>query len=237
VMKERSRIAREIHDSLAQGLAAIGLHVSAIQSEPSAAGRERHVQKARQLVETNLAEARRSVWDLHPQYLDRQDLVSALGRIAADLGEHAKVRIAIRSTGSPFPLPADVEKNIFRIAQEALANAVRHASARQIEIEMVFERHQVRITIADDGRGFDPGAVSDGFGLTSMRERAAHVGAAFELQSRPTGGTRVMVDVPATSDQPPVVAHAHALVRAIRRRAANLSRSSARARTKGHWSS
>ncbi|PYR16618.1 MAG: hypothetical protein DMF98_27930, partial [Acidobacteria bacterium] len=96
VMKERSRIAREIHDGLAQGLAAIGLHVSAIQSEPSAAGRERHVQKARQLVETNLAEARRSVWDLHPQYLDRQDLVSALGRMAADLGEHAKVRIAIQ---------------------------------------------------------------------------------------------------------------------------------------------
>src|SRR5205823_8241924 len=124
VMKERNRIAREIHDSLAQGLAAIGLHVSAIQSDPSEAGRERHVQKARQLVEANLAEARRSVWDLHPQYLDRHDLFSALSRMAAELGEATNGRIRVRTAGAPYRLSSDVERNLFRIAQEAVTNAI-----------------------------------------------------------------------------------------------------------------
>lgn len=203
VMKERNRLAREIHDSLAQGLAAIGLQVSAIQTEHSESARARHAQKARELVEANLAEARRSVWDLHPQYLDQHDLVSALGRLAADLDDPANARVRVRTSGPPVLLSADVEKNVFRIVQEAVANAVRHAAARQIEIDLRVERGQVRITIADDGRGFHAAEISDGFGLTSMRERARHIGATLHIESQPTKGTSVAVAVPAASPKRP----------------------------------
>jgi signal transduction histidine kinase/ligand-binding sensor domain-containing protein len=199
VMKERNRLAREIHDSLAQGLAAIGLHVSAIQTEQSEDARGRHAQKARELVEANLAEARRSVWDLHPQYLDRQDLVSALGRLAADLDDPAIARVHVRALGPPVLLSADAEKNVFRIVQEAVANAVRHAAAHQIDIDLRVERGQVHITITDDGRGFDATEISDGFGLTSMRERAVHIGAALHIESQPMKGTSVGVVVPAAA--------------------------------------
>ena len=203
VMKERNRLAREIHDSLAQGLAAIGLHVSAIQTDQSEDARARHAQKARELVDANLAEARRSVWDLHPQYLDQQDLVSALGRLAADLDDPAKARVRVRTSGPPVLLSADAEKNVFRIAQEAAANAVRHAAARQIDIDLRVERGQVHLTIADDGRGFDAAEISDGFGLTSMRERATHIGGALHIESQPMKGTSVAVAVPAASPKRP----------------------------------
>ncbi len=203
VMKERNRLAREIHDSLAQGLAAIGLHVSAIQTEGSEDARARHAQKARELVDANLAEARRSVWDLHPQYLDRQDLVSALARLAADLDDPASARVRIRTSGPPVLLGAAAEKNVFRIVQEAVANAIRHAAARQIDIEVRVERGQLHVTIADDGRGFDAAGSSVRFGLTSMRERAAHIGGALHIQSQPAKGTSVAVVVPAASPKRP----------------------------------
>jgi signal transduction histidine kinase/ligand-binding sensor domain-containing protein len=211
VMKERSRIAREIHDSLAQGLAAIGLHLSAIQNDGSTVRRERHVAKARQLVEANLAEARRSVWDLHPQYLDRTDLISGLERMAADLGENANVSIAVRTAGPTHRLDRNIEKNVFRIAQEAVANAIRHAAARRIEIELRFEREQAQIFIRDDGRGFDQAATAGGFGLTSMRERAAHIGAALRVRSDALEGTSVTVTIPVA---PPERAPALALAAA-----------------------
>jgi signal transduction histidine kinase/ligand-binding sensor domain-containing protein len=234
VMKERNRIAREIHDSLAQGLAAIGLHLSAIQSDRRDIWRERHVQKAQQLVEANLAEARRSIWDLHPQYLDRHDLVSGLGRLAADLGENPNIRITTRVSGTARALTADVEKNVFRIAQEAVANAIRHAAAGRIDIEVSFERDHVRITVSDDGLGFDPPAVSSGFGLTSMRERAAQIGAAFLLESRPQAGTSVSVTVPAGSpDRSLAMARVRAMSSAMRGRAGSLLKIISRLRAPG----
>jgi ligand-binding sensor domain-containing protein/signal transduction histidine kinase len=223
VMKERNRIAREIHDSLAQGLAAIGLQLAAIENDRSDSGRERHVQKARQLVEANLGEARRSVWDLSPEYLDRRDLLSALGRMATDLGENANIRIGVHTSGSPYPLGAVVEKNVFRIAQEAVANAIRHAAAHQIMLEVRFERHQAHITITDDGRGFDQSAASGGFGLTSMRERAAQIGATLHVESRPLAGTSVTVMVSAAPPaRRPVPVRAAAVADALRQLAPGL---------------
>jgi signal transduction histidine kinase len=180
--------------------------VSAIQNEPSDDARARHARKAGQLVEANLAEARRSVWDLHPQYLDQGDIVAALSRMAADLGEHANVSIAVRPSGTLRPLSDEIEKNLFRIAQEAAANAIRHAAARQLTIALRFTRHDLQMTVSDDGRGFDPAATSNGFGLTSMRERAEQIGASFRVESRPLAGTSVVVTVPLARkrEQPPL---------------------------------
>jgi len=222
VMKERNRIAREIHDTLAQGLAGIGLHLSAIQDDPAAVTRERHVEKARQLVETNLAEARRSVWDLHPQYLDRHDLVSALSRMAAELGEATNGRIRVRTAGAPYRLSSDVERNLFRIAQEAVTNAIRHAAARRVDIEVRFDPDRTHVAIADDGRGFDPNAAHDGFGLTSMRERASQIGAALSLESGPSSGTRVTLVVPRVASGGSRVPRIAALARAARMRVRRL---------------
>jgi signal transduction histidine kinase/ligand-binding sensor domain-containing protein len=223
VMKERNRMAREIHDGLAQGLAAIGLHLSAIEGDRSDAGRERHLQKARQLVEANLGEARRSVWDLHPQHLDRHDLISAFDRMTADLAENATVHISVRATGPAYALTPEVEKNLFRIAQEAVANAVRHAGAHEIVVDVCFDGPYVHITVSDDGRGFDSTAAPDGFGLTSMRERAAQIGATLRVDSRPAAGTRVMVSVPAAPfNRRSLVARIRSFTYAIGRRAAAL---------------
>jgi signal transduction histidine kinase/ligand-binding sensor domain-containing protein len=211
VMKERNRMAREIHDTLAQGLAAIGLHLSAIQSDGSPDRRERHVEKARRLVEANLTEARRSVWDLHPQYLEYGDLLVGLMRMAADLVENTTLPIQVRTSGVARRLGADIEKGLFRIAQEAVANAVRHADARQVRIDLGFERDRVQLTVSDDGKGFDPAHLSDGFGLTSMRERAAQIGSELRIESRPLGGTSVTVSVSTLDGGSPTL---HALVTA-----------------------
>jgi signal transduction histidine kinase/ligand-binding sensor domain-containing protein len=219
VMKERNRMAREIHDTLAQGLAAIGLHLSAIQSEGSAATREQHVATARRLVEGNLAEARRSVWDLHPQYLERSDLSSGLTRMVADLAESTNVQIDVRTSGNARRLPAEVEKGLFRIAQEAVANAIRHAAARQIRIELDFRGSRVLLTVSDDGQGFDPAGSSRGFGLTSMRERAVQIGSELRIDSPPRAGTSVTVSV-STANGGPATERVAAFVRRMGQRMA-----------------
>jgi signal transduction histidine kinase/streptogramin lyase len=221
VMKERNRIAREIHDTLAQSLAAIGLHLTAIQHDRSAARRERQVENARRLVEASLAEARRSVWDLHPQYLDRGDLIAGLARMAADLGENANVRVDLRTSGIVRRMSAEVERNLFRIAQEAVANAIRHAAPRQVGIELRFDRDRAHVRVVDDGRGFDPASPSEGFGLTSMRERAAQIGATLQLESRPLAGTSVTVTIP-VADGGPVMARPAAIARATAQQIAKL---------------
>jgi signal transduction histidine kinase/ligand-binding sensor domain-containing protein len=196
VMKERNRIARELHDTLAQGLAGIGLQLSAIDQECSAASREQHVKMARRLVKASLADAKRSVWNLRPEYLDRRNLVAGLARLAADLGEGGDVHIDVRTSGIARTLESEVEMNVFRIAQEAVANAIRHGAARQILIDLQFDDDTARLTVADDGRGFDPASQSDGFGLTSMRERAAQIGAVLHIESLPSAGVSVTLTIP-----------------------------------------
>ena len=218
VMKERNRIAREIHDGLAQGLAAIGLHLSAIQADRPGSDHDRHLEKARQLVVANLGETRRSVWDLHPQYLERNDLVSGLRRMAVDLGESANVAASVRTVGVPYPLSEQVERNVFRIAQEAVANAIRHAAARQVTVEVRFERRHLRLAVADDGHGFDLAAASEGFGLTSMRERAAQVNGTLRVDRLQPSGTSVTVTVPVIPrDRWPALSRALALFRTARK--------------------
>jgi signal transduction histidine kinase/streptogramin lyase len=195
VMKERNRIAREIHDTVAQGLAAIGLNLAAIEHEPSEDRRERHLGKARGLVETTLAEAHRSIWDLYPRHLESDDLIAGLTAMARDIGEHANIRIDLATAGTVRRLRADVQRNLFRIAQEAVANAIRHAGARRIEINLDFRANVVHLTVRDDGRGFDAARAAAGFGLKSMAERAADIGAMLRVESQPAAGTSVIVSV------------------------------------------
>jgi PAS domain S-box-containing protein len=196
VLDERNRMAREIHDTLAQGFAGIiaQLQAARLALERNAAGVAPILNAALLQARQGLAEARRSVWALRPHVLEGGDLAAALHRLVDSAPADVEVRLAVE--GTPRPLSAETEVNLFRIAQEALANALKHARARRVEVSAQFALDHVRLQVADDGCGFVPSAETRGFGLVSMRERADRIGARFTLTSAPGQGTGVRVSLP-----------------------------------------
>jgi two-component system NarL family sensor kinase len=218
-IEERNRLAREIHDTLAQGLAAITLQLETADALAETRPERAHtaIQKALTLARRNLEEARRSVMDLRAAPLQDRTLPEALAALAngeapespvalaQQMGDTASSSPVVQYTYTPladFPvLPARVEAGIYRIAQEALANARRHASARQIEMTLGADENQVHLMIQDDGVGFDPDTVvsssgEEHFGLASMSERARILGGTICIQSEPGAGTYIYVSAP-----------------------------------------
>src|SRR5215831_1788858 len=196
VLDERNRIAREIHDTLAQGFVAISIYLESVDETLSGyppLARE-HLDRARGLVRDSLADARRLVWELRPKSLEEGGLADALSNAAGEkLGRPVKVEIR----GRARRLSDEVETNLLRIGQEALANAATHAEAKQVELELAFDADSVRLRVRDDGRGFDPDVSADSgrdhFGLKGMRERAEKLGGHFDLTSGPGRGTEIKV--------------------------------------------
>jgi len=200
VAAERSRIAREIHDTLAQGFIGIGVQLETaakLQSVSAEQSRE-HLDRARILVRSSLADARRTVWALRSEALEQHDLAAALDQVARQLSGDHDVRV--RVSGPRRRLPAEVENNLLRIGQEALANAVRHAQAAEICIDLEFRRGAVCLSVRDDGCGFDvehaARSTSGHFGLAGIRERVQNLGGELTLTSRPGHGSEVVVEVP-----------------------------------------
>jgi signal transduction histidine kinase len=199
VLEERDRIAREFHDTLEQELAAITIQLDAVESQlngsPEAV--RRLLGLARNMTRRSLSEARRSVWDLRSHLLENCDLAGALTEMAAPLSAASGVEIAIQSIGVPRKLPAVTEHNLLRVAQEALANALKHSGAKKIIVALSYESSQFQLRLHDNGSGFDlpaAGQASDGhFGLLDMRERAEKIGARFSLTSRPGHGTEILL--------------------------------------------
>ncbi|WP_329287540.1 sensor histidine kinase [Streptomyces sp. NBC_00691] len=197
-LAERERLAREIHDTLAQGLSSIQLLLRAAERalppDSPAAG---HIDRARQEAQDNLAEARRFVRALSPPDLEHGSLAAALERLC-EPGGGPRVRFSV--SGTPVELPTPYEVALLRIAQSALANTVRHAGAARAEITLSFMDASVTLDVVDDGGGFEPGAVrpsSDGgFGLPAMRSRAESLGGTFTVESAPGQGTAVAVSLP-----------------------------------------
>ena len=207
IAEERNRMAREIHDTLAQGFLGIILQLQAAEAElpPDAAGVAARVSRAADLARESLQEARRSVWNLRPQRLERATLPEALRQEAAGLGALGEASLAFHATGEERPLPPAVEAALLRVAQEALSNVRKHAQASRVTLTLAYETGGVRLVIADDGLGFDQGQVAaaaaarrdrSGFGLFSMRERVEGLGGQLELTSKPGQGTTVEVFVP-----------------------------------------
>jgi len=195
VLEERNRFARDIHDNLAQGFAAILMQLQGAQREarnlpvPVAVGIETAVELAR----THLSEARRSVGALRPNVGTGEDIATAIKRLA-DLGQ--------RTTSVPIDVIVDelprlgdgVEREIIRIAQEALTNAVRHSKARRITIRAsTVQSVGLRLSVADDGRGIVRDRPTTGFGMTSMQERAERIGASLTIVTAPRNGTEVVL--------------------------------------------
>lgn len=201
VLEERDRIAREFHDTLEQELAAITIQLDAVaaQVNGSPENASRLLGLARTMSRRSLSEARRSVWDLRSHLLENSDLATALTEMAAPLAAASGVEIVVQSTGVLRKLPAITEHNLLRIAQEALANALKHSGAQRIIVALGYESSQVQLRLRDDGRGFDratAGQASGGhFGLLDMRERAEKLGARYSLTSQPGHGTEILITV------------------------------------------
>ena len=209
---ERNRLAREIHDTLAQGLSAIALQLetadalldapdagATVRTSVSIAGARRAVQQALLLARANLEEARRSVLDLRAAPLEGRTLVGALAGLASDITAQGdgQTLATLATVGGGRPLPVNVEVGLYRVAQEAAANALRHARARRIEIALTTTPAAVRLLIADDGQGFDPEQVHpDRYGLAGMNERIRLLGGALHVRSAPGAGTQIEAVVP-----------------------------------------
>ena len=195
-LEERNRLAREIHDTLAQGLTAVSLQLESADAMLEAgADPERvrqYVQQALALTRANLEEARRSVMDLRATPLEGRTLSEAL----AELARQADVPVQLEVSGSR-PLPPHIEIGLYRVAQEALTNVVRHAQASQVAITLMATPERVEMIIVDDGQGFDLDDVADNrFGLVGLQERVKLLNGRFHLESSPGAGTRLEVTIP-----------------------------------------
>ncbi|MET9394884.1 sensor histidine kinase [Streptomyces sp. NPDC006624] len=211
VLAERERLAREIHDTLAQGLSSIQLLLRAAEralpGKPDTAAR--HVEAARQAAVDNLAEARRFVAALTPPALEGTTLAGALERLCVTTSARHRLTARFHLSGSPAPLPTTHEVTLLRIAQSALANTVRHADATTAEVTLSYLGDRIALDVKDDGRGFvpdelpepDPG--SGGFGLAAMRARTRALGGTLTIDSAPGRGTALAAQLSLTPSTEP----------------------------------
>jgi signal transduction histidine kinase len=204
VLEERQRMAREIHDTVAQDLASIVTQLEAAeQALPAGAeGARRHVASARASAREGLAEVRRSVHALRPSPLEDATLADAVGRVVARWSTETGLPARTSVEGSVRPLPADVEVGLLRVTQEALTNVARHASASSARVTLVYEAGSVVLTVADDGVGLSNGRfdghapATEGFGLAGMRERIEGLGGLLTVSGEAGRGTTVHASLP-----------------------------------------
>lgn len=210
MMQERERLAREIHDTLAQGFTSIIMHLEAAeQALPhDAQALRHHLQVARDTARHSLAQARRVVQDLRPDLLAQQPLPEAIGRVVARWQEETGIQATAVNTGTPITLLPEIDVTLLRAVQEALANVHKHAQARRVQVTLSYMGDMVTLDVADDGVGL-PGvgngravasSLSGGFGLMAMRQRVAQLGGTVEIESEPGQGVTVAVAIPVSED-------------------------------------
>jgi PAS domain S-box-containing protein len=199
ILEERNRMAREIHDTLAQAftgiLLHIGLAIELITKKPETA--QTHMETIDELARTGLTEARRSVSALRLKLLEEGDLFSALKHLTTQMKSSTDTHIACEIAGTAYSLPPDVENHLLRIGQEALTNAIKYAHATEIHLELVYKERQCLLRVKDDGQGFavDQISLDKRFGLLGMSERAEHIGGELIIKSQPGQGTEIVVIV------------------------------------------
>jgi signal transduction histidine kinase len=192
---ERRRLARELHDETGQALTSILLGLKQIEgSEPSPA-----VESLRELVVATLQDVRRLAVELRPKVLDDFGLVPALERLTEGFGEQTGIAVDLEASAITDRLPMEVETAIYRIVQEALTNVVKHAHAHRVSVLLTTANGRIKAVIEDDGTGFDPAAADGdgGIGLIGMRERIELLDGSLAVESTPTSGTTIAVEVPA----------------------------------------
>jgi signal transduction histidine kinase len=214
LLDERQRLAREIHDTLAQGFTGIITNLTAAQmAQPPVAAdasSTRHLRDAERIARESLAEARRLVWALRPESLDRRSLSEALRRLAEEWSEETGVQAHAATTGTPRPLLPETEVALLRTAQEALTNIRKHAQASRVNVTLSYMDDRVALDVVDDGVGFDHARMKSsveahgagGFGLVAMRERIEQLGGALVVESAPGEGTALAAELPVTAIRP-----------------------------------
>ena len=197
---ERNRIAREIHDTLAQGLGAISMHLEMVKEK---LGREpdkvaKHLDIAHQMARQSLGEARNSIWNMRSQVLENADLGEALRGILRQLTDGTEIRDQFTITGNTRRLAPVIENNLLRVSQEAITNAVKHAHAKNISVTLDFKPDEAGLTVRDDGSGFDPAHLPAGSSFRHDRPARTHRadGRQMEMDSSPGCGTEVRVHIP-----------------------------------------
>ncbi|MBD1865440.1 MULTISPECIES: AAA family ATPase [Trichocoleus] len=198
ILEERNRMAREIHDTLAQAFTGILLHTGAatelMTKKPETA--QAHLETVDELARTGLAEARRSVTTLRPKLLEEGNLYHALNHLTHQMKSSTKTHLTCQTIGEVYALLPDVENNLLRIGQEALTNAIKYANATEICIELVYEKTQCLLRVKDDGQGFEVEVYpTQGFGLLGMSERVEQIGGELTISSQPNQGTEIIVIV------------------------------------------
>jgi signal transduction histidine kinase len=230
ILDERQRMAREIHDTLAQGLTGIITQLQASEQEDQdPPRRSRHVQAAIRLARESLTEARRSVDALRPEPLETARLGGALADVAQRWATLHGIAVQVTTTGTVRPMSPDAEVTLLRTAQEALANVARHAGATRVGLTLSYLKDEVALDVRDDGQGFDPTAVSrpvpvaasaknavtgansangadghdranGGFGLVAMRQRIENLAGTLQIESEPGSGTAISACIPAAAE-------------------------------------
>lgn len=199
--EERVRIARELHDSLEQDLVGIGMQLKATERLLTEPPRARSaLQLASAMVRRSQAETHRAVWDLREPITEGRGLSSALHATLAMLAPEGGPEVRIQIAGTERPLAPQTESHLLRIAAEAVTNVRKHAAAGQVQVEVSFEEEAVRLSVSDDGQGFDasqlPPPHAGHFGLFGMRERVEKLGGHLQIHSQPGKGTRIEVVAP-----------------------------------------
>jgi PAS domain S-box-containing protein len=203
LLEERTRMARDIHDTLAQGFTGVIVQLdTAVEAlrdeEPEAAAK--HIRRARDLARDSLTEARRSVHALRPQALEKAEFADALRAIITNTTAGTALRSDFRVKGDPRKLQPSVEENLLHIGQEALTNALRHARATMFQARLCFDSEAVRLELRDNGKGFIiDNANGGGIGLIGMKERAEQIGATLAITSKPGEGTTIIAVSPTSS--------------------------------------
>jgi signal transduction histidine kinase len=194
VLRERERLALDMHDTLAQSFAGIGFQLQAIRNETTMSLVSRqHIDVAIAMVHSSHEEAKRSISALRPDYLGKSDMVEALCDYANRIINGRSLSITSAVEGHPVNIPLDIADTIFRIGEEAISNAVRHAKASALSIVLAFEGRIVSLTIQDDGKGFSSDHSHVGLGIRGMEKRARDIGASLEIRSSTGRGTSVTI--------------------------------------------
>jgi signal transduction histidine kinase len=197
VRAERHRLAGEIHDTLAQGFTSIVTLLQAAEASLDAESHaRRHLDLALVTARENLAEARTLVTTLTPATLEAGTLGDTVHRVTEATGAQAGVEAHAEVTGTARRLPTGTEVVLLRVCQEALANVRKHAAARQVRVRLCYAGASVRLTVTDDGKGFDQDDANGGYGLRGMLDRVRQVGGTVEVTSAPGAGTEVRAEVP-----------------------------------------
>ena len=200
--EERARIARELHDETGQSLASLVVGLSALENARTLRAAKTQAGELRGLASRAVSEVRRLAWGLRPSVLDDLGLVAALERYAAEFTHSRGIRVDVRARNLDGRLPSPVETALYRLVQEALTNVTKHAEATAVTIALEGRPSCARVTVGDDGRGFDVettlgrAGASEHFGLLGMRERAALLGGSVTIESAPRNGTTIIVDIP-----------------------------------------